>query len=238
MSKCICSECVVHGVHRNHEVINIKKAYPLICDKASELIAHVDSKVKDLSNTENALELRKGEMTSIGEKCKREIKAAFDELRFKIAKKEKELIDRCELQLNEKLQEMNTYSRIIQSKIISMNKIIDSIQAHLMRKDELMLINFYCENKNKILSGCEISELKLEGLVNNLPATNMEVERREIENLGNMILGLKFEDIINKRDSMNNRDSYVVRRNLYGIGATGSSGINKTFDFSSSSKKI
>ena len=30
MSKCICAECVVHGFHRNHEFLNIKKAYPLI----------------------------------------------------------------------------------------------------------------------------------------------------------------------------------------------------------------
>ena len=30
MSKCICSECIVHGIHRNHDVLNIKKAYPCI----------------------------------------------------------------------------------------------------------------------------------------------------------------------------------------------------------------
>jgi len=35
MNKCICSECVVHGVHRNHDVMNIKKAYPIIIEKVN-----------------------------------------------------------------------------------------------------------------------------------------------------------------------------------------------------------
>ena len=33
MNKCICSECVVHGVHKNHDVMNIKKAYPIVVEK-------------------------------------------------------------------------------------------------------------------------------------------------------------------------------------------------------------
>ena len=30
MSDCICPECVIHGVHKNHEVQTIRKAYPII----------------------------------------------------------------------------------------------------------------------------------------------------------------------------------------------------------------
>ena len=33
MNKCICSECVVHGVHKNHDVMSIKKAYPIIVER-------------------------------------------------------------------------------------------------------------------------------------------------------------------------------------------------------------
>jgi len=33
MNKCICAECVVHGVHKNHDVMNIKKAYPVIVER-------------------------------------------------------------------------------------------------------------------------------------------------------------------------------------------------------------
>lgn len=37
MNKCICSECVVHGVHKNHDVMNIKKAYPIIIEKVKNV---------------------------------------------------------------------------------------------------------------------------------------------------------------------------------------------------------
>ena len=40
-----------------------------------------------------------------------------------------------------------------------MNKIVDSIQAKLIRKNDLSLITFYCENKNKILTNSQVTEL-------------------------------------------------------------------------------
>ena len=45
MSKCICAECVVHGIHRNHEVLNIKKAYLLIYNKTQEIGNHIGNKI-------------------------------------------------------------------------------------------------------------------------------------------------------------------------------------------------
>ena len=35
LNKCICSDCVVHGIHKNHDVMNIKKAYPIMVDKVN-----------------------------------------------------------------------------------------------------------------------------------------------------------------------------------------------------------
>ncbi len=35
LCRCICSECVVHGVHKNHDVMNIKRAYPLVVEKVN-----------------------------------------------------------------------------------------------------------------------------------------------------------------------------------------------------------
>ena len=30
LTDCICPECVIHGVHKNHEVQTIRKSYPII----------------------------------------------------------------------------------------------------------------------------------------------------------------------------------------------------------------
>ena len=29
-SNCICPECIIHGIHKDHDVKTLKKAYPII----------------------------------------------------------------------------------------------------------------------------------------------------------------------------------------------------------------
>ena len=83
-------------------------------------------------------------------------------------RKEKEIIEKTENALNDNLNEFNTYNHIIQSKILLLSKLIETVNVYLMRKDELNLINFYTENKNKILAQTEIDEL------NNLNNMNID----------------------------------------------------------------
>ena len=191
LSKCVCSECVVHGIHKNHEVMNIKKAYPLVYSKSEELSIHVNNKVNELKNLDNVIEKKKIEIGNLNNKCKNDIKNAFEQIRIKLNQKEKEIIEKTENSLMENIQELNTYNHIIRSKIISLNKLIDTINSHLLRKDELKLINFYCDNKNKILNQSEVIEL------NNMP--NLET----ISNLRIDIDKSSFDTMINALNSLN-----------------------------------
>ena len=216
----ICSECVVHGVHRNHEVINIKKAYPLIYDKAQELVAHVDGKIKELGEADNAIEEKKGELNGLNEKCKREIKNAFDEIRIKLEKKERELIEKTENMINDNIQELNTYSRIINSKIIGLNKIVDSIQAKLIRKNDLSLINFYCENKNKILTNSQVTELSNIPDLNAIANLKVNIDQNGFDNIINALNSLNFGISSMKGIEINktiNPQEFSARRNMYGV---------------------
>lgn len=222
LSKCICSECVVHGIHKNHEVINTKKAYPIICEKANELLNHVGDKVKDLSAADRTLELKRNEILAISERCKRDIQNAFEEMRNKLNRKEKEIYDKTDLSVQDNIQELNTYSRILQSKIISLNKTIDSIQTRLMRKDELGLINFYCENKNKILTNSEITELDNMPDLGTISNLNVNIDKSSFEEMVNSLNAIHFEITSMKGIGMTQQESaykYSVRRNLYGTNA-------------------
>lgn len=58
----ICSECVIHGEHKGHNVQTIKKAYPIITDKLEDLVIHISSKIDDLHVVENRLDARKREV--------------------------------------------------------------------------------------------------------------------------------------------------------------------------------
>lgn len=219
LSKCICSECVVHGIHRNHEVINIKKAYPLICDKAEDLISTVDDKIRELSNAGNVLERKRNELSGLSEKCKREIKNSFEEIRIKLKKKEEEILEKTDNILQDNIQELNTYSRIIQSKIIGLNKIVDSIQSRIMRKDELSLINYYCENKNTILNSTQVTELNNLPDITSISNLRVDIDRGAFETMLNALNALHFEITSMKGIEISpriNKEKYSLRRNLYG----------------------
>jgi len=71
---------------------------------------------------------------------------AFEDIIVKLRRKEKEIMDKADMFLQENLNEINTYTRVLQSKIISLNKMIDTINSNMVRKDEVsnyMIIFFY-----------------------------------------------------------------------------------------------
>ena len=221
MSKCICSECVVHGIHRNHEVLNIKKAYPLIYNKTQEIGNHINTKIKELFITQKNIEQKKKEIGNLNNKCRIDIRQAFDELRSLLNKKEKEIMDKTENTLNDNINELNTYNHIIQSKILLLNKLSETVNVYLMRKNELSLINFYTENKNKILSQTEfneindINELNLEGMSN----LKIDIDKCSFEAMISAINTLNFEINTFRGFDVKNRHNlgkFTAKRNLYG----------------------
>ena len=220
LSKCVCSECVVHGIHKNHDVINIKKAYPLVYGKTEELCSHVDDKIKKIKILSDNIEKKKMEILNLNEKCKNDIKNAFEIIRIKLNEKEKEILKKAESILNETIQELNTYNHIIQTKIISLNKIIDSINAHLLRKDELKLINFYCQNKNKILNQSEIFELNKIPNLEYLSNLRVDIDKSSFDTMLNALNSIQFQ--INtikgiKQYPYYDTQKYTTKRKIYGM---------------------
>ena len=216
MSKCICSECVVHGIHRNHEVLNIKKAYPLIYNKTQEIGNHINTKIKELFITQKNIEQKKKEIGNLNNKCRIDIRQAFDELRSLLNKKEKEIMDKTENTLNDNINELNTYNHIIQSKLILLNKLIETVNVYLMRKNELNLINFYTENKNKILAQTELNEIEN---INNLNLEEMSnlkinIDKSSFDAMISAINTLNFE--IDTLRGTHNLGKFTAKRNLYG----------------------
>jgi len=220
MSKCICSECIVHGVHHNHDVLNIKKAYPLIYNKTQDLHKFISDKISELNLNKRNLEQKKSNIGLINQKCKNDIKNAFQIIRLRLNEKEKEIIEKTESTLRDNLNELNTYVHVIQGKISTLNKIIDSLNAHLMRKDELTLINYYCDNKNNILSQIETNENKAIFNINTISDLKINIDKNSFDNMLISLNNLDFEinsfkgiDISNQFDN----GKYAAQRNLYGM---------------------
>ena len=138
-SRCICTECVVHGAHKSHDVLHIKKAYPLVTEKMNGLLNHVKEKIDDMNNLQNNIDVKKKEIAENTNTVKQQMANAFEEVRLRLVKKEKELMEKADIFLSEHIQEISTYSRVLQSNVISLNKIIDSINSHIIRRDEVRI---------------------------------------------------------------------------------------------------
>lgn len=139
-TKCICSECVVHGVHKTHDVLHIKKAYPLISEKMNGLLSHVKEKIDDFNMFQSTIDLKKKDIVETTNTVKQQMSSAFEEIRLRLSKKEKELLEKADDFLAEHIQELATYTRVVQSNIISFSKIIDTINSNILRRDEVYLV--------------------------------------------------------------------------------------------------
>ena len=220
MSKCICSECIVHGIHHNHDVLNIKKAYPLILSKTQDLHKYIGEKISELNDNKRNLEQKKSNIGIINQKCKNDIKNAFQIIRIRLNEKEKEIIEKTESTLRDNINELNTYIHVIQGKIATLNKIIDTLNAHMMRKDELTLINYYCDNKNNILSQIEMNENKGIFNINAISDLKINIDKNSFDNMLISLNNLNFEINSFKGIDINNQfenGKYAAQRNLYGI---------------------
>ena len=194
LTQCICSECVVHGIHKDHEVLNIKKAYPLIYNKTQELTGIISNKRNELNSLSQIVNDKKNNIKNLNDKCKVEIKNAFQIIRLRINEKEKEIIDKAESALKDNFNELNTYYHVIQSKIAALDKIVDTLNTYLMRKDELTLLNYYCENKNKIINQAEMNMATNNNYINNgFNNFQINIDKNSFDNLLSALSGLQFE---------------------------------------------
>ncbi len=221
--RCICSECVVHGVHKNHEVMNIKRAYPLILEKTDDLLFSVQNKIQDIMNVQQSLDTKRKELVDNTNLIKTEMSQAFEEIKLKLQKKEKEIMDRADVFLQEHLQEMNTYSRVMQSKVISLNKLIDSINSNISRRDEVTMLNFYSESKNRIIQtvDTELPDIPDFDTMYNMKVT---INQSSLDTLINSLNTIHFEITSMKGyevSKVQNSQKYAVKRDMYGSKRVG-----------------
>ena len=76
-TKCICAECVIHGIHKGHEVLAIKKAYPLLQSKISSLSVELRDRAAELCGLSQSWERKQREMLSFQEQLKQRLQVFF-----------------------------------------------------------------------------------------------------------------------------------------------------------------
>ncbi len=238
--RCICTECVVHGVHKTHEVLNVKRAYPHVFEKTEDLLSTVQHKIGEINNVQFSLDNKKRELCDSTNNLKNQLANIFEDIRVKLQKKEKEIFEKAELFLQEHLQELSTYSRVLQSRVLSLNKLIDGINTHMGRNDEVSLLNFYSENKDRISQNVEaelpeipdfntiynlrvnINQNSLETLLNSLNSVHMEINSMKGFEINKIQATQKFalkRDLYGSRDSSSNSKTGKFTKPMNSLGS-------------------
>lgn len=146
----VCSECVIHGIHKGHEVLHIKKGFPVVNDKLEEVIQKLKTCMEGLEGDKKVLLNKKDVVINQGEEAKAQIKTIMDDLIGRIEKKENELINRIDATTNESLKELDSYERVIDEKLGTLDNNVKYIQENMV-SGPLATLTFYADN-NKLLT--------------------------------------------------------------------------------------
>ena len=210
----VCSECVVHGIHRNHDVMHVKKSYPVIKEKLDGTIQGLGNCIDGLEGDRKALSNRKEILIHQGEEAKGQLKGLIDDLISRIEKKESELMNQIDLATNDSLRELESYERIIDDKLNTLENNVKYIKEN-MASGLLGTLNFYADNNKLLTQVTEQESQKNDRFTVELMTTNTPTPDNilmEVKNAANYAV----EAVNRMKISSNRRKTNRSDENIYG----------------------
>ena len=218
-SECICAECVIHGEHKDHDVLQIKKAYPLIKDKIEEMYLYLSNKIDEVILRGEKIENHKKEIIDQGNAAKQQASINFDDLKARLEKKEREIIGNIDKIVRDALKEADNFNRILSGKINALGNTSEIIKKILATSSQVELLDFYAENKEKVYSNID-SELTTLGNIDRtanlrcfLSTSSLAEHMDSIKSVQIQISSLKSPDEPSKK-SVSEKTKRVISKNV------------------------
>ena len=105
------------GKHKDHDVKTIKKSAPVVRGDLEKAIDKIESSIENLLIRKSEVEKSIRATSDQSAQSKRQVQSAFEEVRSKLALKEKEILDRYDQELSESVEEYEKAIKSIISKI-------------------------------------------------------------------------------------------------------------------------
>ncbi|CAD8096258.1 unnamed protein product [Paramecium sonneborni] len=141
-SKCICPECIIHGIHKNHEVKTIKKSYPIVRKQLEEQLEQNNQCIMQVENYRQELEKKQIQQQAIQDHLRLQIAQEIQALHQLLNSKQAELQEKVDNLPTIMEQQEGYFNRLneVEYKLQNFNeKINDMIDS----KDECGLLNYY-----------------------------------------------------------------------------------------------
>ncbi|KAL4468677.1 hypothetical protein ABPG74_005180 [Tetrahymena malaccensis] len=147
---CICPECIIHGVHKDHNVKTIKKSYPIVKQILEDYKFDLENSMTTINNKKEAVYQQKNEIQQIQKNLKLEIMTVFNVLKQKVDETCQQLIQQTEEISKKSQRDLDETIKQIEKQIINFKKNEEQIHEHLKIKEEYKVINYYGLNSKSI----------------------------------------------------------------------------------------
>lgn len=146
----VCPECVVHGIHKGHEVLNIRKALPLVREKIDGIIQGLMNRAGELETNIEEIQIKKRTIAENADAAKSQANEMLEDIKGLLDKKAKQIDIEIESNIEENNKDLDNCQRLVGEKLESITKNIQFIQSHLAESPEETL-SFYAENNKALL---------------------------------------------------------------------------------------
>lgn len=143
-SECICAECVIHGEHKGHEVLNVREAVRRLPEKVGELATTTRVRAEDIAGVARCANEGRRDLATVAERGRKDLRAAIEQLGLALMQEEKVLlteVDRCAADVNEVLH-LEPEVRICQA--------LDELYKHKEAGDAALALKWYAQLKKVV----------------------------------------------------------------------------------------
>ena len=158
-SEPICAECVVSGVHKNHNVQSISVASSTIKEKLNIAIESMNDKTNKMTESLISLKHKRENLENASNSRKNEFINYFEGLKEKINQKEKEINILINKDLDLAINEINSLEEQIATRLQVINNNIEIIQSENQENNISKYVDFYSNNFDSLRKLSEMGKM-------------------------------------------------------------------------------
>lgn len=152
----ICSECVIHGIHHNHNVLTTKKAIPRIKTKLEEIRIALDSSLSKVKENFKELDVYKKKIADDSQISKQKVREIFDSIKELLNSKQSDLLLGIDFQFDQNLKYHDSMLQNLNKKFDELKRNYEVISQTISSSDVVILfqeniVSIY-SNRNEIQS--------------------------------------------------------------------------------------
>jgi len=143
-TECICAECVIHGEHRGHEVLNVREAVKRLPEKVGELANTTRLRAEEIAGHAQRAQEGRRELAAAAERGRAEVRGALKTLGASLRQDEKVLlgeVERCVADVAEVLR-VDSEAALVQA--------LEELQKHQEAGDAARALAWYSKLKQLV----------------------------------------------------------------------------------------